>query len=63
MVILFSFSENAPTKRQSRLNKAWKLFDDGYNPTEYYASNPNGFDLKTSNLLRGLMLREAGCCR
>lgn len=52
------FSENAPTKRQSRLNDAWQLYDDGYNPTEYYASNPQGFDLKTSNLLRGLMLRN-----
>ena len=54
----FNFSENAPTKRQSRLNDAWQLYDDGSNPTEYYASNPNGFDLKTSNLLRGLMLRN-----
>lgn len=54
----FNFSENAPTKRQSRLNDAWQLYDDGSNPTEYYASNPQGFDLKTSNLLRGLMLRN-----
>lgn len=53
----FNFSENAPA-RQSRLNDAWQLYDDGSNPTEYYASNPNGFDLKTSNLLRGLMLRN-----
>ena len=54
----FNFSENAPTKRQSRLNGAWKLFDNNSTPTEYYESNPRGFDLQTSNLLRGLMLRN-----
>ena len=56
-----NFSENAPT-RQSRLNTAWNLSDEGYNPTEYYADNPKAFDIKTSNLLRGRMQREAGCC-
>lgn len=54
----FEFSENAPTKRQSRLNEAWELYDERYNPTEYYAENRDTFDLKTSNLLRGLMLRN-----
>ena len=54
----FNFSENAPTKRQSRLNDAWELFDNNSTPTEYYESNPRGFDLQTSNLLRGLMLRN-----
>ena len=34
----------------------------GCNPTEYYADNPKAFDIKTSNLLRGLMSREAGGC-
>ena len=52
------FSENAPTKRQSRLNEAWELFDNNSTPTEYYESNPRGFDVKTNNLLRGLMLRN-----
>ena len=53
-----NFSENAPTTRQSRLSTAWELFDDGYNPTEYYADNPKEFDIKTSNLLCGLMMRN-----
>lgn len=52
------FSENAPTKRQSRLNEAWELFDNNSTPEAYYESNPRGFDLQTSNLLRGLMLRN-----
>ena len=54
----FNFSENAPTKRQSRLNKAWELFDNNSTPAAYYESNPRGFDVKTNNLLRGLMLRN-----
>lgn len=54
----FNFSEDAPSKRQSRLNRAWELYDGGYNPTEYYAENPDEFDIRTSNLLRGLMLRN-----
>lgn len=53
----FNFSENAPT-RQSRLNDARELYDNNSTPAQYYASNPQGFDLKTSNLLRGLMLRN-----
>ena len=52
------FSENAPTKRQSSLNEAWELFDNNSTPAAYYESNPRGFDLQTSNLLRGLMLRN-----
>lgn len=54
----FNFSENAPTKRQSSLNEAWELFDNNSTPAAYYESNPRGFDLQTSNLLRGLMLRN-----
>lgn len=50
----FNFSENAPIKHQSGLNKAWELFDDGDNPTEYCADNPKEFDIRTSNLPRGL---------
>ena len=54
----FNFSENAPTTRQSRLNEAWELFDNNSTPATYYESNPRGFDVKTNNLLRGLMLRN-----
>ena len=54
----FNFSENAPTKRQSSLDEAWELFDNNSTPEAYYESNPRGFDLQTSNLLRGLMLRN-----
>lgn len=54
----FSFSENAPTKKQERLKKAWELFDDGAAPQDYYVESRGSFDLKTNNLLRGLMLRN-----
>ncbi len=55
----FAFSENAPTtKKQERLKKAWELFDDGATPQDYYAESGSDFDLKTNNLLRGLMLRN-----
>ena len=54
----FSFSENAPTKKQERLKKAWELLDDGATPQDYYAESGSDFDLKTNNLLRGLMLRN-----
>ena len=52
------FSENAPTKKQERLKKVWELFDDGATPQDYYAESGSDFDLKTNNLLRGLMLRN-----
>ena len=54
----FDFSENTPTKKQERLKKAWELFDDGATPQDYYAESGSDFDLKTNNLLRGLMLRN-----
>ena len=50
MVILFRSPKNTPT-RQSRLKDAWELYDINSKPAQYYASNPQGVDLKTGNLL------------
>ena len=46
------------TKKQERLKKAWELFDGEATPQDYYAESGSDFDLKTNNLLRGLMLRN-----
>ena len=61
----FNFSTNAPegedaplTMKQSRLKTAYDLYEEGYGPIGYYQMDPDNYDQKTANLLRGIMLRN-----
>lgn len=61
----FNFSTNAPesedapmTLKQSRLKTAYDLYEEGYGPLGYYQMDPDNYDQKTANLLRGIMLRN-----